>query len=53
MRTLRATAEKKNQRLSVNDFISAASGLIPDDEIRAAVDRYIMKGEMIPESLIF
>ncbi len=53
MRTLRAIAEKKNQRLSVNDFISAASGFIPDDEIRGAVDRYIMKGEMIPESLIF
>jgi predicted metalloprotease with PDZ domain len=53
MRSLKAMAEQKKKKLTVDDFIIAASKYIPEEEIRNSVNRYIMKGEMIPRKIIF
>jgi len=52
MRSLKAMAEQKKAKLSVDDFIAVASKYIPKDEIETAIRQYIMKGEMIPEKMI-
>jgi hypothetical protein len=53
MRCLKTVAENKKSAMSVEDFISVASAFIPGDEIKTSVERYIIRGEMMPESMIF
>ena len=53
MRELKSFAEQKKEQLTIDDFVKTASKYIPEEEIKNAVQLYIMKGEMIPEKMIF
>ena len=52
MRNLKAVAEQKKDKLTVDDFIVVASKYIPKEEIETSIRLYIMQGEMLPEKMI-
>ncbi len=45
-------SQEKKEKLSVDDFILAASKYISEEEIRTSVKRYMIDGEMMPENMI-
>lgn len=53
LRDLKSIAQQKKEQLKIEDFTAAVSKYIPEEEIKNAIQLYIMLGEMIPERMVF